>query len=67
MTNKRQAARTLHCVWCARVRSGQAWLAERRRARTVPYAHAICQRCRSFYLKGFDLEGFLEWYRQECR
>ncbi len=67
MTNKRQAPRTVRCIWCSKIRSGAAWLNERRRFRSEPTVQAVCQRCKSFYLTGFDLEGFMDWCRKEIR
>ena len=67
MANKRQAPRTVLCIWCSKIRSGGAWLPDRRRFRSGPVTQAICQRCRAFYLTGFDLEGFMNWYQKEIR
>jgi len=67
MVNNRRESLTFYCTWCKRVRSGKAWVSERRRVRTGPVANSICQGCRSFYLTGFDLEGFMDWYRKEIR
>ena len=65
MVNKRQAPRTVLCIWWSKVQSGGGWRPERRRFRSEQTTQAICQRCRTFYLSGFDLEGFMSWYRKE--
>ena len=66
MMNKRYSPRTLRCTWCHQVRSGPFWVADRRRTRTGAYANVVCQRCRYYYLQGFDLEGFLAWLKEEA-
>ena len=67
MVNKRHENPTSHCNWCNRVRSGNFWVPERRKLRSIRYASTVCPKCRSFYLTGFDLDGFMKWYREEVR
>ena len=67
MAEKRIVPKTMHCVWCSRIHSGKTWMSERRKVQPDRYSNVVCQRCRSFYLDGFDLEGFLSWCKTEIR
>ena len=44
----RQNLLTTRCAWCGRIRYGEKWHAERRKA-GIRYTHGICPACR----KGF--------------
>jgi hypothetical protein len=65
MSNRRLAIPTTRCTWCHQVRLGQLWGPERRRSRTRSYANVVCQRCRFFYLRGFDLDEFIVWIAEQ--
>jgi hypothetical protein len=67
MANRRVAPRAYHCAWCNKIRVGRFWVPERRRLRPGGYADVVCQRCRFFYFRGFDVDGFLSWYRVQAR
>jgi hypothetical protein len=61
--NRRTPLRTTRCSWCGQVEVRGLWVPDRRRKRDGAYATVVCRRCRFFYLRGFDLEGFLAWLR----
>lgn len=65
MANKRKESQTIRCTWCQRVRTATSWRAERRTTRPGGYTNSICHQCRSYYLTGFDLEGFVKWCKNE--
>jgi hypothetical protein len=67
MVNKRCESLTFRCTWCNRIQTGKSWIPERRRVQKLPYASSVCQRCKSFYLTGFDFEDFVRWCQREVR
>jgi len=61
MLEKRSGSTLSQCSWCKQVRSGPHWVHERRARQTGTRINVICKRCRFFYFRGFDLEGFQAW------
>lgn len=63
--NGRLTPATFRCTWCHQIKTGKAWMIERRRKRHGAYVNVICERCRFYYLRGFDLEEFINWVKQQ--
>ncbi|MDR3670277.1 MAG: hypothetical protein P4L36_05505 [Holophaga sp.] len=67
MQNHRNSIPTTHCTWCHQIRLGRLWVPERRRSRSRPYSNVVCQRCRFFYFRGFDLDEFIAWVSEQSK